>query len=134
VLLACWLAAACSVGVPQGSAPEVPGEPSPAALPDALPIYLDESEVDTPAGPLAPIQPAYPPEARLAGREGDVTLRLRVRADGQVVGIELLASDGDDFSRAATEAVRAVSFRPAVRRGAPVSSTLTILVRFQLSD
>lgn len=129
-LAACWLALACAAA-PPGSAPE---EPAAAALPDALPVYLDESEVDAPAAPLAPIEPAYPPEARLAGREGDVTLRLRVRADGELVGLEVLASDGEDMSHSAAAAVRAVGFRPAVRGGAPVSSTVTIRIRFRLSD
>jgi protein TonB len=99
---------------------------------DAEPAFLGEDEVDAPAAPLAPIRPAYPPAARSQGVEGDVTLRVRVRADGGVAGFELLASDRDEFARAAAAAIRAAGFRPGVRDGRAVNSSVTIRVSFRL--
>lgn len=107
---------------------------SSAPLEDALPVFLEPSQVEAPAAPTAPIRPAYPEPARLAGREGTVLLRVRVRADGGLAGMELLQSDGEDFSRAAAEAVRAVAFRPATLRGEPVASSLVLRVEFTLAD
>jgi protein TonB len=124
---AALLALACAC------APAAPHAPArPRGVEDAEPVFLSESEVDAPAAPLAPIQPDYPAEARSRGLEGDVTLRVRVRADGRVVGFERLDGAPDDFARAAAEAIRAAGFRPGVRDGRPVSSTVTIRVRFRL--
>lgn len=99
---------------------------------DAATRWWGEREVDFPARPLAPIAPEYPSSARAQGREGDATLLVHVRADGQVMGAKPLASDAPDFARAAAAAIRATPFAPATRRREPVSSTVTILVRFRL--
>jgi len=85
-----------------------------------------------PARPRAPIAPDYPPLARSQGRQGDVTLRVRVRADGEVVGLEQVAGDGEDFTQAAARAVRATPFAPGLVDRRPVNSTVTVQVRFRL--
>ncbi len=126
--LALALALACA-GEPVARLPL--GGPA-RTLEDAEPAFLGEDEVDAPAAPLAPIRPDYPGAARTAGAEGEVTLRVRVRADGAVAGFELLASDRDDFARAAAAAIRAAGFRPGVRDGRPVASSVTIRVSFRL--
>ena len=109
-----------------------PVRASPAGLEDAEPRFFAESEVDAPAAPLAPIEATYPAEARSRGVESDVLLRVRVRADGKVVGFEVLEGATDAFARAAGEAIRAAGFRPGVRDGKPVNSTVTIRVSFRL--
>jgi protein TonB len=113
-----------------------PEPPAPAAKPrpaeDAATRWWSEREVDFPARPLAPIAPEYPALAREQGLEGDATLLVYVRADGQVVGTKPLADTSRDFARAAAAAIRATRFDPATRRREPVNSTITILVRFRL--
>jgi protein TonB len=113
-----------------------PEPPAPAAKPrpaeDAATKWWGEREVDFPARPLAPIEPAYPALARERGLEGDATLLVYVRADGEVVGTTALASDGGEFARAAALAIRATPFGPGTKRREPVNSTVTILVRFRL--
>jgi protein TonB len=99
---------------------------------DAAARWWSEREVDFPARPLAPIEPAYPALARERGLEGDATLLVYVRADGEVVGTTALASDGGEFARAAALAIRATPFGPGTKRREPVNSTVTILVRFRL--
>jgi protein TonB len=105
---------------------------TPGAAEDAEPAFLAESEVDAPAAPLAPIQPDYPADARSRGEEADVTLRVRVRADGAVVGFEVVEGASGEFARAAADAIRAAGFRPGVRDGRPVNSSVTIRVSFRL--
>jgi TonB family protein len=111
----------------QGAASATPGE-----LEDAFPVFLDEQEVDVPARPAAPIDPHYPPVARAQGLEGDVTLLVQVRADGEVVGLRLLEGDREAFVEAAAQAVRATRFEPGLERGRPVNSRVSVRVRFRL--
>jgi len=124
---------ACAGPRPPGvatRAPEAPASSPPAE--DALPSFLDESAVDAPARPRTPIRPDYPLLARSQGLEGDVTLRAHVRGDGQVVGLELVEGDREAFVDAAARAVRATSFEPGRVAGRPVSSTVTVRVRFRV--
>jgi len=115
-----------------GVAARAPGAPASPPAEDALPAFLAESAVDAPARPRTPIRPDYPVLARSQGLEGDVTLRAHVRADGRVVGLELVEGDRDAFVDAAARAVRATSFEPGRVAGRPVSSTVTVRVRFRL--
>lgn len=112
--------------------PPPPPPVSDAPAEDALPVFLTEDEVDVPARPLAPIRPAYPEEARARGAEGDVVLRVFVRADGRVAGLQTLESDGDGFAREGARAVRGVAFAAGRREGGVVNSSVTLRVRFRL--
>lgn len=85
-----------------------------------------------PAALRAPIRPRYPPTALQQGLEGSATLLVFVAGDGRVVGLRLLASDHEEFTHAAAEALRATPFAPARRDGRPVGSTVTIRVVFAL--
>ena len=126
--LALALALGCASAPPAPAAR--PAAPAPAE--DAVAKWWGEREVDFPARPLAPIEPAYPALARERGREGNATLLVYVRADGKVVGTKPLASDARDFAHAAALAIRATPFGPGTRRHEPVNSTVTIQVRFRL--
>jgi TonB family protein len=121
------LALACAAA-PETRAPAAAAPPAE----DAEARWWGEREVDFPARPLAPIAPEYPALARAQGLEGDATLLVYVRADGQVVGTKPLADTSRDFARAAAVAIRATPFGPATVRREPVNSTVTILVRFRL--
>jgi len=111
-----------------------PGAPRPAAIEDATPDYSEERDVDIPARPVDPIQPAYPPELRALGREGDVEARVAVRADGSVGASRLVASSDDAFTAAARAALHDARFHPARRAGQPVASWVTVRLRFRLED
>jgi protein TonB len=64
--------------------------------------------------------------------EGRLRLRLLVRADGTVGGVELLVSSGDaELDRAAVAALSRWQFEPARRDGQPVDSYYLVWVAFR---
>jgi protein TonB len=91
-----------------------------------------ESEVDRVAAPQGAIAPVYPSRQRALGREGTVVLRVTVEADGRARDLVVVMSAGDEFDAAAREAASAARFRPALRAGQPVASSVTLRVRFHL--
>lgn len=88
--------------------------------------------MDVPARPRAAIRPAYPPRARARGLEGDALLRVYVSAEGRVAGVRALEEARSPFAAAAATAVRETPFAPGRLEGRPVSSSVTVRVRFRL--
>jgi protein TonB len=90
--------------------------------------------------PLAPsfrnrVPPEYPALARRLSREGRVSVRLHIGADGFLQSIELLSSDHDDFTAAAFRALRASTYHPARdESGRPVASRARLTIRFSLEN
>lgn len=79
-------------------------------------------------------QPPYPASEQRLGREGSVTVRLLVGADGRVEAVERVAATSDAFWVATQrQALRAWRFRPATVDGRPVESRFTMTVRFRLA-
>ena len=77
--------------------------------------------------------PRYPTLSVRRGEEGLVLLRVVVGPDGRVLDVEVLQDPGFGLLRAAAEdAVRRATFRPAVRNGRPVRSTIEVPIRFSL--
>ena len=78
--------------------------------------------------------PVYPPDARSAGIEGQVTVRYDVSVQGTVVNLRVVeAEPGGVFDQAALEAVAQWRFRPPVVDGRNVAlrdrvSTLEFLL------
>jgi len=122
------LSAACAPVPPA----HVSAAPTAAVREDASPDYFGEDEVDLPARPLAPIEPAYPPRMRALGREGEVEARVVVLADGSVGGARLVESSDEAFTAAVRDALGEARFRPAERGGHPVASWVTLRLRFRL--
>jgi TonB family protein len=78
--------------------------------------------------------PVYPEEARAQHQEGTVYLRVAVSADGRAENVELLLSSGFALlDEAALTAVRDWAFDPARNESGPVSSHITVPVRFTLN-
>jgi len=124
------------VGCVLGTAPSrEDGDPPPGpGREDTGPFFYPEHEVDFPARPVEPIRPAYPPRLRALGIEGEVEARVIVLPDGSVGGARLVTSTHDDFTVAVHEALREARFHPARRRGEPVSSWVTVRLRFRLEE
>jgi len=57
-----------------------------------------------------------------------------VRSDGSVDGAQLVESTHEDFTAAVREALREARFHPASRRGKPVSSWVTVRLRFRIEE
>jgi TonB family protein len=98
---------------------------------DAGPFVYQEHEVEVPARPVDPLRPAYPPRLRALGVEGEVEARVIVLSDGSVGGARLVESTHPEFTAAVREALRGARFHPARRHGKPVSSWLTVRLRFR---
>lgn len=112
-----------------------PSEEAPSSWPgqeDAGLCFYQEHEVDVPARPVDPLQPAYPPRLRALGIEGEVEARVAVLSNGSVGGARLVESTHDEFTVAVREALREARFHPALRRGEPVSSWVTVRLRFRI--
>lgn len=80
-------------------------------------------------------QPAYPAGQLRLEREGEVSVKVLVGADGRVKQIELVDSPHEDFWEATRkQALRKWRFTPATRDGKPIESWMTLTVRFEIRN
>jgi protein TonB len=117
-----------------GKPPEVAPEPG-EVRPYRADRYLPPTEVDSPPAPVSlEVPPSeYPREAREAGFEGEVRLRLRIDEEGRVREAVVLRDPGKGLGEAAVPiAKKYYRFRPAMRGGRAVPSEIVLSVRFQL--
>jgi len=73
----------------------------------------------------------YPDEARAAGADGEVRLRLVLAADGTVKHVFPMKSLKYGLTQAAMEAARQIKFAPAIRDEQPVSQFATLVYEFK---
>ncbi len=134
------------VPLPPLPRPAVEAEPLPTlpridALPD--PIVIDPpAAIEPPVAPVrvaaridgrSALQPPYPASEQRAGREGSVTVRVTIGADGRVRSVEKVSATSDAFWLATErQALRAWRFRPATLDGRAVESVQTLTVRFRI--
>ena len=107
---------------------DIPGDPPapPKPLPD--PVRM-EARLD----PRSELLPPYPPEEQRAEREGSVTIRVFIGADGRVKRAEKVAAASEAFWRETQRhALRNWRFKPATVDGRPVESSKVMTVRFVL--
>lgn len=83
-------------------------------------------------GFLRRVLPRYPRLAREMGREGTVVLSLTIDEKGVLQDVSVVESAGHGFDEEALRAMRASTFRAAVRNGQPVASRALLPVRFIL--
>ena len=77
--------------------------------------------------------PRYPVEARRAGEQGTVMLRVLVSREGRAARVELDQSSGSpQLDAAARETVKAWRFTPARRGGETIESWIVVPVVFRL--
>ena len=80
-----------------------------------------------------PINPAplYPAEALAAGQQGNVVLRVKINAAGNVSAISIFTSSGiGSLDESALSTVRNWIFVPARRAGRPVAYEVTVPIEF----
>ena len=80
---------------------------------------------------VASVAPAYPEVARLAGIEGDVTLRILIGEDGTVRDLRTILGP-PVLARAAMRAVEQWRYAPALVDGHPVDVVTTVTFAFRL--
>lgn len=118
------------------AAPPAPS-PDARAIPTSTPPIPKPPEAnelpDGPAERIAFVPPVYPAKAKRPGVKGQVTLAIVVRADGSVANRPRVVAAhpaGRGFEEAAVDAVQRWRFKPAIRGGRPVASSLRIDVDF----
>ena len=108
--------------------------PSIAEEHDGRPYYRWVGTGDTITEPKRIDGPAprYPEQARAEGINGAVELEVLIGEDGSVHRAEVVRSNADILSEAATEAVEQWTFEPATRDGVPVAVLYTLTINFRL--
>lgn len=95
--------------------------------------YSSEEGETVPAAAVDPIAPRYPEGARRRKEEGAVRLLLEIDAQGRITSVAVEESSGAPaLDSAAAQAAGSASFRPALRDGTPVSSSVRVTVLFEL--
>lgn len=120
--------AAGAAAFPIGGA-EPPAKSAPAAPSDVLKVGGDV---------MAPVevhrvQPAYPEEARKNRVQGNVVLSAVVDEKGAVSKVDAVESPDPELTKAAVEAVKQWTYKPATKKGKPVKVQLTVTVSFKLA-
>lgn len=109
---------------------EVAAAPSkPVAPPPAQPAGETRAAVA-----IAPVAPSYPIEAARNQTSGYAVVEFTVSVDGSVENPHVIdSSPRRVFDSAAIEAVRRSRFKPALKDGKPVASTVRRRIAFQFS-
>jgi TonB family protein len=104
-----------------------------AAAPGQQPFSGQDAGVTLPT-PLTQVKPQYTAEAMQARIEGDVELRIVVRADGSVddVGVTKSLDTVYGLDDAAVAAAEQWTFKPGTKDGRPVDVALSLHMRFTL--
>ena len=101
-------------------------------LPPPPPPPVDEAEVVVAPVPLDGNQrPAFPEEARKKGLQGDVILKVRISATGEVIDVQLIRG-AEPFASVAIAAVRTWRYRPALVDGKPSAFTRRVQIPFRI--
>lgn len=120
--------------MPATSAAPSQTPPQPGVERDGAPDlnWYTGRDLDILPRPLAPIEPVFPPGARLREVSGKVTLALSIDAAGRVVDVSVVRAEPPGvFDDAALTAFRAASFAPGIRGGRAVRSRIQTVVVFE---
>jgi protein TonB len=82
--------------------------------------------------PVKRVAPRYPRALKSAGKEGKVTLSLTVDEKGQVASAKVVSATHPAFEDAALKAARQWEFKPAIKEGRAVKSTIRLPMVFRL--
>lgn len=105
-------------------------KPAPETQPDDV-VYHVTSDI-VPPELIERVDPVYPIAARRAGREGTVVITTIVDADGSVREARIIRGASAELDRAAVEAVKQWTYRPAIKNGSPVPVYSVVQLAFSL--
>ncbi len=103
-----------------------------AVQPYAAPKYVPPGTADEDPSVVHEFKVPYPEEARKAGQEGTVRLRITVDIDGNVVQAAIISGPGYGLNEAALAAIKKFRFKPAKKAGEAVSTTMVYNYNFEL--
>lgn len=109
------------------------GPPTVGSIPFSLP---GENQQDGDAVPSVRIEPLYPREALLEGKEGSVSLAFDIDEKGRVINIRVIESKPHRvFDKAAVNALRKWKFQAKTEGGQPVSvRNQTVTLQFEMES
>ncbi len=81
---------------------------------------------------LKTVEPSYTKKARKRQVEGNVKIKVILRADGQVEIVEVLEALPHGLTEKAIEAARKIKFKPAIKDGKTVSQYATLSYVFNV--
>jgi TonB family protein len=106
-----------------------------AALSDKEPGIEETIEVDEFPAPTKTVNPEYPEEAKKAGAEGTVYLKVLVGKDGIVKKAVVTKTDGSvALEQAAINAAKQWTFKPATVKKQPVEIWVSLPFKFKLTE
>lgn len=112
--------------MPEVSLPEPPEAPQSSA-------DCEHAAIVSPPTAMNRITPVYPRSARRKGREGCVTLEVRVSPEGNVVDATIVATSGfADLDHAALDAASSAHFAPATQDDTPIEGCVRLTFDFKL--
>lgn len=125
---------------PPPAPPPAPARPAPVERPAAHPSA--QTDAPRPAAkpaslptPISQPKPSYPREALRNNETGTVYLRVTVDETGEPIDVVLSRSSRSRaLDRAALQAVKRWTFRPAQRDGRAVTATVDVPIVFSLGD
>jgi TonB family C-terminal domain len=123
------------LATPVDAVARAPGAAKPAhkAKPHSPISSTDGSKVDVEPVVEQMPPPRYPSGAFQQGISGKVVLHVEVGADGRAGGIDVVSAEPKGvFEENTVAAARNWTFKPAMKDGKPVASTLRIPVQFEL--
>jgi protein TonB len=94
-------------------------------------IALPE-DADPPVPSASNQKPPYPADARAAGKQGTVILRVVILADGSVGKVDVMRGE-EPFASTAVAAVKKWHFQPARHQGQPITIYQMITIPFRLT-
>jgi protein TonB len=136
VFFACWGCVAVGIPARAQDASLPPAGPPSAVAPEASAATNTAwEEEDRDPVCVSELRVPYPLGSRLRGEEGNVTLAVKVDADGRVKDVTVVESSGyHGLDAAAAAAVRKAPFSPAHRHGQAAEGVTMLVVRFRLTD
>jgi TonB family protein len=89
---------------------------------DALPVQI-----------ISKPTPSYTADARAARVEGEVLLEVEFSASGKLHVLRVVRGLGHGLDESAIRAAEQIRYKPATRSGAPIDSTATLHIVFQMA-
>jgi protein TonB len=140
-LFTCFAVLLTSCGKAVTTSSSQPGR-SPASAPGPAPASLPVPGHTAPPADFAPfekepqiiksVRAIYPEEARKAGLEGKVWVKIWIDKTGKPKQVVIQKSAAEIFDQAAIDAVMQFVFTPAVLNGAPIDVWVSIPFDFKL--
>ena len=115
-------------GVPT-AVPTVAPTEAPTAPPSEGPAEITDSEI------IHKVQPDYPELASQQNIQGDVTIRVTIGPQGQVVAAVISSSSGNPLlDEAALRAARETTYKPPLLNGVPTQRDYLVIYSFRLDQ